>query len=779
MKKSLNLLLLLTIFTSIAQNNLDEKLINYYKLDRENIHLHLNKTIYSTNETVWFKGYIIEKKESKLNFLTTNVFVRLLDSNKKELFNKLFFASNGTIIGQFDLDDNLISGTYYIHTYTNYMNNFLEDESTLLKIKIINSNDKLVEKNNSNSNLIIKYAFESGLFLENIDNIIGVSVKDCLGKGKKINKIEVINSKNETITTFATNQEGFGKFDLLNTSNDEYSIKFSYNNTTYTQLIGKPAIEGINLSVNSYAIEGKVLLKVKTNQSTLNKYLNNPFSILIQRNNFANSINFKLDKLTSDFIINKSELQEGINAVKLLNENSLLISERFIFNQSTNKEKIIVESIIKRGDSISINAKIPNRVANLSVSALPINSSSNHNSNHIISSIAFENYCDVEDINFDYYFENFNKRKEFELDLVLLQTLKSKYKWSDIINSVPKETYSFDVGINISGKINQTLTNKDKLKLRLFSINGLNELTEINNNNEFEFKNVLAVDSTNFHFSLIKNNEKLQNLNIYSRLSNNEKSFTKEPKINTSECDEFTYSKNTKLDDFLKLENTTQLEDINISQNKKPKLEYERDFNNSMAKGYKISDADYGSYRDVLSFIASHGYDVSIEGTGVVIRSRIVRTIMGTSSPVIFLDNSPVYDFSQLQNMLLNEIDEIYINKHGYGMGDNGINGSIRIYRKKGFYSPPRTNEVKSKSILITKGFQQIKSFKNPKYKDYTQDSFQKNGTIDWISNIYTKENGTFNFTIPHFNQEQIRLNIQGIDNFGQLYYQNIIIDNK
>ena len=55
-----------------------------------------------------------------------------------------------------------------------------------------------------------------------------------------------INSKNETITTFATNQEGFGKFDLLNTSNDEYSLKFSYNNTTYTQLIGKPAIEGIN-----------------------------------------------------------------------------------------------------------------------------------------------------------------------------------------------------------------------------------------------------------------------------------------------------------------------------------------------------------------------------------------------------------------------------------------------------------------------------------------------------------------------------------------------------
>ena len=94
MKKSLFILFILTFLPGIAQNGLDEKLINYFKLDRENIHLHLNKTIYSTNENVWFKGYIIEKKESKLNFLTTNVYVRLLDSNKKEIFNKLCYKWN-------------------------------------------------------------------------------------------------------------------------------------------------------------------------------------------------------------------------------------------------------------------------------------------------------------------------------------------------------------------------------------------------------------------------------------------------------------------------------------------------------------------------------------------------------------------------------------------------------------------------------------------------------------------------------------------------------------
>jgi hypothetical protein len=129
--------------------------------------------------------------------------------------------------------------------------------------------------------------------------------------------------------------------------------------------------------------------------------------------------------------------------------------------------------------------------------------------------------------------------------------------------------------------------------------------------------------------------------------------------------------------------------------------------------------------------------------------------------------------------MLLVEIDEIYVNKHGYGMGDNGINGSIRIYRKKGYYSPPRANEIKSKSILITKGFQPLKTFKNSTYENYSDLAFQKNGTIAWIPNIYTDEEGNFSFSLPHLNQKQININIQGIDNFGQLYYQNIIIEVK
>ena len=76
---------------NLDKNKIDETLINYYKLDRENIFLHLNKSVYLTNETIWFKGYIIEKKESKLNFETTNVYVSILDENNLEISNRGFY----------------------------------------------------------------------------------------------------------------------------------------------------------------------------------------------------------------------------------------------------------------------------------------------------------------------------------------------------------------------------------------------------------------------------------------------------------------------------------------------------------------------------------------------------------------------------------------------------------------------------------------------------------------------------------------------------------------
>jgi hypothetical protein len=780
MKKYFLITILLLSIQSFSQNlnksKIDETLINYFKLDRENIFLHLNKSNYLTNETIWFKGYIIEKKESKLNFETTNVYVSLLDENGLEISNHLFYASNGIVLGQIKINESLPSGNYYIHVYTNYMNNFKENESTIQPLKIINISDKIVPTNsNETSDPSIKISYEGGKLLANTDNTVGVNIVDCFGNGLKISTIKVKNSKGEIVNSFATNNEGFGKFEILNANIENYTLEIEHNSKIISKTLDLPFTEGINLSAINYIDEEKIIITVKTNEESLKKFKNKPYSIIIQKNDQGNIVDFTLDATQKKFVINQSNLPEGINSIRLINSDLESIAERVIYNDVIPNK--ITLTTIKTKDSIKVSGKINNRIGNFSVSTLPIASTINK-SNTIISNLVFKNYCSIENLNTDYYFENFNKRKKYELDLVLLHS-KTNYKWNSMLTEIPKETYSFDVGISIEGKVNQKVGPKEKL--RLFSVNNIDETTTLNDKNEFEFKNILAVDSSNFHFSLIKNDEKLQSLNIYSRIINNNRKFNKKSEIKKSFCITEKFVKNdfdTNFD-FPRLENVTVLEDVQVIEVKKEKLEKEREYNNSMAKGYKINDSDVTSFRDVLSFIASHGYDVSQEAGTVAIRSRSIRSIMGSRSPAVFLDNGPVSDFSLLTNILLIDVDEIYINKHGYGMGGDGSNGSIRIYTKRTYGTNQNRNNIKSKSLIIKGGFQPLLEFENPKYVSYSGESFQKHGTIDWIPNIYTDENGNFEFTIPHFNQEKIKLNIQGIDNFGQLYYNNFEIDVK
>ena len=94
MKKLFILLFPLFFFGQTKEDNfISENINSYFTLDRENIHLHLNKTIYVNNETIWFKGYVLDKKTKKLHPNTTNVFITLYDSNKKEISTKLFYCS--------------------------------------------------------------------------------------------------------------------------------------------------------------------------------------------------------------------------------------------------------------------------------------------------------------------------------------------------------------------------------------------------------------------------------------------------------------------------------------------------------------------------------------------------------------------------------------------------------------------------------------------------------------------------------------------------------------
>jgi hypothetical protein len=89
-----------------SKQKIADAFIRYFELDRESVHAHFDKSIFFTNEEIWFKGYVFNKKNDTPFFETTNVFAVLLDDNGKTVSEQLLFSYIGTFSGSFKLGAN-------------------------------------------------------------------------------------------------------------------------------------------------------------------------------------------------------------------------------------------------------------------------------------------------------------------------------------------------------------------------------------------------------------------------------------------------------------------------------------------------------------------------------------------------------------------------------------------------------------------------------------------------------------------------------------------------
>jgi hypothetical protein len=807
-QKTWLLLCLIAPFFSISQetNKNHEVVFNafskYYHLDTESIDLHLNKNFYINDESIYFKGTIIHKKTGKLNFETTNIQVTLLNEEFEKITSNLFYAEKGFFTGQLTLNSSYKPGNYYVHVYTNYMNNNENDESTLIPIQIADNKTNIFEKKASLlENWKIETISEGGFFLNAAVNTIGVHIMNDFGNGEKIEDILVIDSKNSIVNKFSTNNEGYGKFLMRNYLDTPYKLSITKDDKTIEFVLPKTEEEGININVTKK--EDKTIIKLITNKKTLDKISKNSYTILLQNNETVKLTDFKFGNNLIKFLnINNDSIKKGINIIRLLDADLNLISERTFYNDKAEDENILLNKVIVSNDSIVVTGKITrNLTANLSVSVLPNKSLSNLNENSNFINLKINNQLINKLSNHSFYFRNDTDPNYEALDLFLLHETKSKENFKSIINTIPLSIYPFENGLTIYGKINDEISENElkKIKICLFSTNGTLEYVDLNEKKEFEFKNIYATKSSAFYIKTLKNDKEQPNFGQVVTIKNEKIGFIKninyKGKVNMyyliNENDSVStkiinLKKNNLIVEVSKIDNrkpftTTDalyfdLKEVNVKgqleENKLKNLNYHN--NNSLTRGVKITETIENAFQDVLTFIATHGYIVKIEaGVSVSITTRRPTTLTGTSSPLVFYNDIRIDDFSFFLNMDLENIDEIYISQLGYGMGIGGNNGSIRIYEKKEIAGKKKYNGPKPNQLLIKNGFTENEKFSNDKNIDYSSDYFKRFGTIQWIPNITVSKNGKFSFKIPNTSLDTLFFNIQGIDEQGNLYYEN------
>jgi hypothetical protein len=149
--------------------------------------------------------------------------------------------------------------------------------------------------------------------------------------------------------------------------------------------------------------------------------------------------------------------------------------------------------------------------------------------------------------------------------------------------------------------------------------------------------------------------------------------------------------------------------------------------------------------------------------------------------PIVYLNNARLPNFDILYKMPTNEIESFLIDKTGAGEGARGAGGVIRIYTRRlpRDYNGQYGKDENVFKYELKEGFEPVKKFYTPKYTSYLSNEFENFGTIHWVPELKTDENGIATFKILNTLQNSINFYIEGMGYDGSLISveQNLVID--
>ena len=795
MKKRLLFCLLFTFifssFSSYSQDkkNAEENYLEYFKLPRETLFLHTNKTTFILGEEIWFKAYVYDRKNNLSSKATSNIYLGIYDASGNQLDKKLYLAREGAAIGNFAIDSTFASGDYFLKVSTNWMKNFNEDDSFVQKIKIINPKIKEIETKKIND---IEYDFqflpEGGHILYGVKNNIGIKAINDLGKGTSSTGV-ISNSKDDEVASFKSNFLGIGKFSFTPLKGERYKAKITLENgKSFEKTIENIKENGIVISVNNIRND-KTIITLSTNEESFNKIKDKPYKLLLHKDGNVKSIPIAFTNTKELIVIASTDLFKGVNTVTLFDSENRPLLERMFFNNSMIKEYKF--SINKTGsdiDSLIYQIKstnsLNNEILTTSISVLPSETKSYNQDHTIVSAIYLKPYLRGAVENPQYYFSNSDRKKKFELDVLLLTQGWSRYSWDKIFTSQPKPSYDFENGIAINGFVNSKL--KKITSLFLFPTKQ-NKATFINidDNGKFNLKNFYPEANEEVRFSYYGKNGKMKRPSMNLSYIK----FMDSDNINTNDYKSFLSfykDKNEISEQFFIDDSYESLEEIRIKTDLRKKLRKElRDPILTNGRITKITEEEVNRYPNLTDFIQSNGFDVFL-GDGATSKLGDVVVLSrgrgGAAAPTIFLDGIIISDLSVLLNLSTDKIDKVVIDKTGIGLGlSGGFGGAIKIFRRKGILNTSGKASYNDKYFgnISAYGFQPVKEFYAPVYASYRSQTFKDYGVIHWEPNIAISKANSGSIKTYDTGLDEINFYIEGISSDGSVFSQVIKIEGK
>lgn len=762
---------------------------NYFSLNREAVFLHFNKTIVAPNEDIWFSAYSYSPQFYLPN-LTTNLLVNLYNREGKLMESKTISLTNAHGEGFFELKAGKYPpGEYLIRAGTKYMENFREEAFFSQSISILGETGPGVEPEYD-----LQLLPEGGHLVANVDNSVGVKLINNKGKGVAFKEGRILNSRDEEINTLQSNRFGISKFRFTPTMGEKYTISIKLEDgTTIRKPVPQPDARGIVMS--GTALGDKVLFTIKTNSETFPSLKDQNFLFAIHKDGAMKALDFVFSEIdmSANVTLTQDALYNGVNTITVFNDKFEPLLERLIFNRDSIHRKDISARIKSRNrDSlvVSLSSMVPLDQHSMSVSVLPAGTKSYDQNNNIFSAFYIEPYIQGDLENGGYYFseEVEPRRRDYDLDLLLLTQGWSKYSWKNIFNTPPRELYAHEHGFTLTGNVVKRNAKNQKTLFISSPADNLSVMADIADNNSFKAENIFVNDSSRVTFSLM--NDRNSNISDPGVVVNifpvrQHKDITPPSFLNVN------LKSDSKEEELAAINNdfilgAESLETVFLESTGKTLEEENRDLERKLNRADMYGKTEVFTreeamrYSTIFSYLLDMGFEA--RGNNIYTLRELMRKPLNTSigqpaQPTLVFIDGMESNLNELRPLRPTDVESIYTNKtgagaRGFAKGGATAGGLIEIVTKKTYAQISKS----ATNVILKHGFAAPREFYAPRYNSYNDDLYVNYGTIAWFPQIFIEGQSidlkVFDTRLP------LKVFIEGMTTEGALISEEILLKN-
>ena len=749
-------IILTAISCSLFAQGIEEWAATKHPVIYEKVYLHIDRELYSTGDTVWFKAYLVSGMTNKLIPGYKNIYVDLVSPAGKVIANRLLLSINGESNGDLSLPRSLPDGQYTARAYTSYLKNFGERSYFHKRIWVLkpkNSTEiKTMDTTGSHLGEVMFFP-EGGNMVLNAANRIAFKAINNEGKGMDVSG-KVVDGAGNLITTFKTRFLGMGAFTMMPQEGETYYARIN-GHPEFTYQFNNIRDNTVSLRYRDFG--DSLIVELNRNFKTSGRqayYLAATHKGVVL---FYRTLN--LNNFSKDIVLAKNLFPLGITKITIFDSELKIVAERLVFinnkyrntvdietdrKEYATREKVnlSVEPVLDKGDTM---------ISALSVSVVNEDFFSKVGNNQTIESYLLVDSELKGGIEFPalYFTDDDNITSAEKLDLLMMVQGWRSYYWDDIVKKAPKDLKGWDdVGITIQGHVKRLFHNKPviggNVVLGPFSKRFLFEITQTDSSGNFRFKRLYIRDKDSLMLN-VKNKHDRSNTGIIPDPAAPRDSLVSADSINRDLPDisiptkyyRASYYRNLAIKEFTPEEGAILLNEVNVyAKHKEQEFGLSRLYSEP-DNTVKVTEDDALTYLNIFDYLKGRFAGVMVTGEAISIR--------GGKTPLFVLDNIPCLDpENMVYNMPLTDIDRIDILKGASTsvFGSQGADGVIAIYTKQGDNTPDKNPYVRGRIILQINGFQKPDAFYSPRYTPSNRNRPEPDyrPTLYWSPHVWVKE---------------------------------------